>query len=34
MSNVLFDEHNIVRRIWGFYSGGYEEYYLLGYDAV
>jgi hypothetical protein len=21
-------------RIWGFHSGGYEEYHLLGYDAV
>jgi hypothetical protein len=21
-------------RIWGFHSGGYKEYHLLGYDAV
>jgi hypothetical protein len=21
-------------RIWGFHSGGYEEYHLLGYDAM
>jgi hypothetical protein len=21
-------------RIWGSYSGGYEEYYLLGYNAA
>jgi hypothetical protein len=21
-------------RIWGFHSSGYEEYHLLGYDAV
>jgi hypothetical protein len=21
-------------RIWGFHSGGYEEYQLLGYDAM
>jgi hypothetical protein len=21
-------------RIWGFHSGGYEEYHLLGYDAA
>jgi hypothetical protein len=21
-------------RIWGFHSGGYEEYHILGYDAV
>jgi hypothetical protein len=21
-------------RIWGFHSGGFEEYILLGYDAV
>jgi hypothetical protein len=27
-------EHRINCRIWGFHSGGYEEYHLLGYDAV
>jgi hypothetical protein len=21
-------------RIWGFHSGGYEEYHFMGYDAV
>jgi hypothetical protein len=26
------DKH--ICRIWGFHSGGYEEYHLLGYDAV
>jgi hypothetical protein len=26
------EELNII--IWGFHSGGYEEYNLLGYDAV
>jgi hypothetical protein len=24
----------LLSRIWSFYSGGYEEYHLLGYDAV
>jgi hypothetical protein len=23
-----------VGRIWSFHSGGFEEYHLLGYDAV
>jgi hypothetical protein len=25
--------YKYVYRIWGFHSGGYEEYHLLGYDA-
>jgi hypothetical protein len=25
---------NVLYRIWGSHSGGYEEFYLLEYDAV
>jgi putative component of membrane protein insertase Oxa1/YidC/SpoIIIJ protein YidD len=32
--NKQHGEYESVRRIWGFHSGGYEEYHLLGYDAV
>jgi hypothetical protein len=28
------DSNIYLCRIWGFRSGGYEEYHLLGYDAV
>jgi hypothetical protein len=31
---VLFSEVLNICRIWGFHSDGYEEYHLLGYDAV
>jgi hypothetical protein len=33
MQQCLSSKH-LILRIWGFHSGGYEEYHLLGYDAV
>jgi hypothetical protein len=30
----LITNYSLLCRVWRFHSGGYEEYHLVGYDAV
>jgi hypothetical protein len=34
MNDIQFHKHITANRTRGSYSGGYEEFYLLGYNAV
>jgi hypothetical protein len=33
-SFTILDVYGHIYRIWGSHRGGYEEYYLLGYNAM